>query len=463
MTLAAGRRASRGGALAGAALAAWLGIAGTAWSDTLDEALVAAYLTNPDLDAARAQLRATDENVPQALAGFRPTVVGQAGVQILRGNNKQEGADQDSSISVDSTTTALQLTQNIYAGGGTTAQTSRAENLVKAGRAQLVASEQSVLFNAVQAYTSTWRDRAVLQLALSNEKVLRRQLQQTQDQFAVGEVAKTDVAQAEARLAGALADVEQAKANLAASDASYKQVIGKAPGKLVDPKQVGGLPKDLSEAQTIAEANPQIVQATYNLFAARDNVDVAFANLLPSVDLQGEVGYEDEPRRGVEWQEAASIGVTLTVPLYQGGSEYSLVRQNRETAQQRRSELESANRSVQATVSTAWEQLLAAQAAVTSLEAEVRANQIAFEGVYQEQQVGLRTVIDVLDAQQDLFQSQVNLVRAQAAEVTQSYQLRAATGNLTVVDLGLAVEPYNPEAYYDRNRTRLFGIDGSAG
>ena len=164
----------------------------------------------------------------------------------------------------------------------------------------------------------------------------------------------------------------------------------------------------------------------------------------------------------IDWRQSASVALNLSVPLYQGGAEYSRVRQNRETVQQQRNQLESANRSVQANVATAWDQLLAAAAAVSSFRDAVRANQIAFDGVEQEQRVGLRTVIDVLDARQDLFASQVNLVRARAAEVVSSYQLRASVGQLTVAELKLPVEPYQPDNYYARNRDRLFGLDGGA-
>lgn len=444
--------------------AAWLarvaGIAlvGGVWAadlraDTLNEALVAAYLGNPDLEAARAELRATDELVAQALSGWRPSVFIDGELQSVRGQTSNGDLDTNPAGA------ALTLRQNLYAGGGTQAQISRAEHLVRAGRANLVATEQAILLDAVRAYTAAWRDLAVLNLALNNEQVLRRQLQQTEDQFAVGEVARTDVAQAEARLSRSRSDVEVAKADLAASNAEYRRVVGRLPTQLADPTRLRDIPPTIDEAQALAEANPNVVAATYQLFAARDDVDVAFADLLPSLDLQADAGVTDEPRAGTDWERAASIGLNLSIPLYQGGAEYSAVRQNRQTVQQRRGELESSNRSVQANVTSAWERLVAAAASVESFRDEVRANGIAYEGVNQEQQVGLRTVIDVLDARQDLFESEVNLVRARAVEVESSYALKAAAGQLTVVDLALPVEPYQPTVYYERNRNRLFGID----
>jgi TolC family type I secretion outer membrane protein len=426
-------------------------------ADTLNEGLVAAYLSNPDLEAARAEQRANDELVPQALSGWRPQVFAGGGLQ------RQWGQTDVGDLDLTTKSTSLTVSQSLYAGGATIANTSRAENLVSAGRAQLVATEEQVLLNSVTAYVAAWRDRAVLDLALNNEQRLRRQLQATRDRFQVGEVARTDVAQAEASLAGARSDVEVAKANLAASNATYRQVIGKDPVKLTDPTPLKRLPATLDQSQAIAQSNPSITAASFQLFAARDNVDVAFANLLPSLDLQGQLEYADDPQVSLSWERRATIGLNLSVPLYQGGAEYSRVRQNRQIAQQRRKDLESSNRSVQASVTTAWEGLLAATAAIESLKAEVKANDIALEGVQQEALVGSRTVLDVLDAEQALFVSQVNLVRARASEVTASYQLKSAIGELTVMALDLPVDPYNPELYYNAVRNRLFGIDDYTG
>jgi TolC family type I secretion outer membrane protein len=426
-------------------------------ADTLNEGLVAAYLSNPDLEAARAEQRANDELVPQALSGWRPQVFAGGGLQ------RQWGQTDVGDLDLTTKSTSLTVSQSLYAGGATVANTSRAENLVSAGRAQLVATEEQVLLNSVTSYVAAWRDRAVLDLALNNEQRLRRQLQATQDRFQVGEVARTDDAQAEASLAGARSDVEVAKANLAASNATYRQVIGKDPVKLTDPTPLKRLPATLDQSQAIAQSNPSITAASFQLFAARDNVDVAFANLLPSLDLQGQLEYADDPQVSLSWERRATIGLNLSVPLYQGGAEYSRVRQNRQIAQQRRKDLESSNRSVQASVTTAWEGLLAATAAIESLKAEVKANDIALEGVQQEALVGSRTVLDVLDAEQALFVSQVNLVRARASEVTASYQLKSAVGELTVMALDLPVDPYNPELYYNAVRNRLFGIDDYTG
>lgn len=440
------------------ALVALLASPWTAGAETLEEALVDVYVGNPELAAGRARLRATDELVPQALAGWRPTITADTGVEGVTGQSRSSATGQQ--LDIDRTTRRIgaQIRQNLYAGGATTAATSRAENLVRAERANLVALEQRVLLDAIDAYTAVWRDRAVLDLALNNEQRLRRQLQATRDRFQVGEVARTDVAQAEARLSRARADVEAAKANLAASTAFYERVVGKEPGRLAKPTRLTALPRTLAEARSIAAQNPQIIATTFSLAAAQDDVDVSFAGLLPSVDLLARADRVEEPQATLSWQRSASIGLSVTVPLYQGGAEYARVRAARQTVEARRNDLEAAHRTVQQSVASAWDRLLAATAAIAALRAEVRANDIALQGVQEENLVGARTVLDVLDAEQELFTSRVNLVRAEREEILASFQLKAAIGELTTEGLGLPVERYDAERNYRTTRNRLMGL-----
>lgn len=431
-------------------------LAGAADAASLREALVTTYLTSPQLESGRSELRQVDELVPQALSGYRPSL-------FLNGDltaEKTTARALNNVVRQDRSGKSVNLTlrQNLYSGGGTQAQVSQAENQVRAQRARLYGLEQQVMLDAVDAYTAAYRDQVVLDLALNNEERLKRQLEATRDRFEVGEVARTDVAQAEARLSRARADVEQAKADLASSRAFYERVVGEAPSKLEEPKVLRELPKTETETRAIAAQNPDIIAATFDLYAARDNVDVQFSSLLPSLDLQGVLEYADQPTANTEWGRTALFGLNLSVPLYQGGGEYSRVRESRQRVRQQRDNLESAQRSVQELVTASWERLLAATAAIDAFQAEVRANQIALEGVEQEALVGARTVLDVLDAEQELFTSQVNLVRASREEILASYQLKLAIGQLTVEGLELPVEPYDAVAYYDRNRTRLFGI-----
>jgi TolC family type I secretion outer membrane protein len=426
-----------------------------AGATSLRDALVTTYLTSPELEAGRSELRQVDELVPQALSGYRPSLFlnGELAGERARTRQIEDFNQNRFTRAVD-----LTLRQNLYSGGGTQAQVSQAENQVRAQRARLYGLEQQVLLDAVDAYTASYRDQSVLDLALNNEERLQRQLEATRDRFEVGEVARTDVAQAEARLSRARADVEQAKADLASSRALYQRVIGEAPSKLEEPKVLADLPESEDDTRALAEQNPDIIAATFDLYAARDNVDVQFSSLLPSLDLQGQLAYALDPTANIERDKGASLGLNLSIPLYQGGGEYSRVRESRQRVRQQRDVLESAHRGVQELVTSSWERLLAATAAIDAFEAEVRANQIALEGVQQEALVGARTVLDVLDAEQELFTSQVNLVRARREEIVASYQLKLAVGQLTVEGLELPIEPFDPVAYYDRNRTRLFGV-----
>ncbi|MFO1074085.1 MAG: TolC family outer membrane protein [Geminicoccaceae bacterium] len=443
----------------GAVLALCLALHGVpAVAVTLEDAMVTTYLTSSRLESGRDQLRQTDELVPQALSGYRPNLFLNGSVEAVQGTVNTDSTGVISNNRSGKATT-VQLRQNIYAGGGTQAAVSRAEHQVTAERARLLGLEQQVLLDAVDAYTAVYRDQEVLALALNNEQRLQRQLEATRDRFQVGEVARTDVAQAEARLARARADVETAKADLAASRALYRRVVGEEPRSLVQPLTLHALPSSSEEAEALAANSPDVLAATFALYAARDDVDVNFSTLLPSVDLQAEAGYADQPTATTSWSRSAAVGVNVSIPLYQGGADYSRVRQSRQLVRQRRSELETTHRSVQEVVSASWERLLAATAAIEAFKSEVRANRIALEGVQQEALVGSRTVLDVLDAQQELFTSQVNLVRAQREEVVASYQLKLAVGQLTVSQLNLAVQPFDSQTYYNRQRTRLFGLD----
>jgi TolC family type I secretion outer membrane protein len=435
------------------AATAWLAGTSSGGAQTLEDALVSAYLTNADLQAQRAALRSTDELVPEALSAWRPTLA----IQSTLAHTQADTSAGEANFSEKSG--SLTLHQEVYSGGQTVANTQRAERLVRVERARLQAIEQNVLLDAVTVYTNMLASQAVLDFSIQNENRLRRQLQATRDRFQVGEVTRTDVAQAEARLSGATADRVQAEGDLATARSDYRRVINQEPGKLVVPPPLKQLPANLSEAHQLAEGgNPNIAVAQYNLAAARADVDVALSALYPRVSIQGELNYTDEPNAVLDWQKSASIGANVTVPLYQGGGEYARVRQTKQTVRQRQDDLESTFRSVRNEVTNAWQALETATSRITSIGSQVRANEIAVEGSRQEALVGQRTTLDVLDQESDLFSSQVDFVRARRDQVTASYRLKAAVGELTVASLALPVQPYNPEAYYKDVRNRLFGL-----
>jgi outer membrane protein len=432
---------------------ALLGGGARAAAQTLEDALVSAYLTNPDLAAQRAALRATDELVPQALGGWRPTLEVDSGVTYN---------DIDSSSGANNfttTTNSLSVDQELYSGGETVANTERAERLVRLERARLHAIEQNVLLDAANVYTNVLAAQAVLDFATQNESRLRRQLQATQDRFEVGEVTRTDVAQAEARLSGAVSNRVQAEGDLTVARADFRRVINQEPGTLVVPRPLAVLPANEAEALQIAEVgNPNIIAAQFDLAAARAEVDIAQSALYPRLSVRGELTYTENPNAVLDWRRDALIGANLRVPLYQGGGEYARVRQTKQTVRQRQDDLEATFRSVRNEVTNSWETLITATTRIDSITAQVRANEIAVEGARQEALVGQRTTLDVLDQESDLFASQVDLVRARRDQIVASYRLKAAVGELTVAGLDLPVEPYDSEAYYADVRNRWIGL-----
>jgi TolC family type I secretion outer membrane protein len=447
------------------------GIGGSAAAQTIDDALAAAYRSNPQLLSARAQLRALDEGVPAALSGWRPTVtlngsIGKSYDVNRSRSNTTPGPGYVTTVldryrTPDSAN--IQVTQPLYRGGQTLASVSQAENNVQAGRAALVATEESVLLQAATAYANLLRDQATLDLSINNEQVLRAQLEQTQNQFEVGQVTRTDVSQAEARLQQGVAARIQAEGNLASSRAAYEQVIGEpAPARVSPPHLPPHLPTSDAQVRKEAGNNPNIVAARYNEKAAADAVDAFLGQKLPQVNLTGIVQRNTETGGGVSrgvQQDDATVAVTVTMPLYQAGLIDAEARQAKQTAGQRRIDIQTQERSIDASAVQNWDLLNSARAQVASFQAQVRAAEIALEGVQQEQRVGLRTVIEVLNAEQDLFSARVSLVGAQRDEVVFAYQLSASVGTLLASELNLPVELYDPVSHYNEERGRWFGTN----
>ena len=438
-------------------------MANPSFAQTIDEALAAAYRSNPQILAERARLRATDEGVPRALSNWRPVVTlqGQAGQgrDTVRTDTTAGSVTRDGSR--DPYLAQLQISQPLYRGGRTEAEISRAENLVQRGRAQLHAIEQQLLFDAATAYLDVLRDQAVLDLTINNEQVLQRQLAATRDRFQVGEVTRTDVSQAESRVARARADRIQADGNLTSTRANYLKVIGSAPGQLVVPQPLPNLPETDQAVLEGAGNNPNVISARFNEKAAQDDIDLVYGEKLPTVSLTGNLARQHETSNvGVE-RDVAEALVVVTVPLYQGGSVDARVRETKQTAGQRRIEVDDSLRQAREQATRSLETLTTGRARVTAFREEIRAAQIALEGVEQEARVGSRTVLDVLDAEQELLNARVNLVRARRDELVAAYALAASIGRLTARDLGLSVDVYDPTAHYNQTRNRWYGTDPS--
>ncbi len=426
-------------------------------AQTLSEVLVETYRTNPELQAQRAELRSIDEAVSQAYARYRPNV---AIVGRSSGTQTETSSDNpllEGSESLFTNSVELNVTQNLYEGGGTVAAIDSAVRQVGEARAVLQSVEQQVFLDAVTAYTDVVAARRVVELAINNENRLERQRQATLDRFEVGEVTRTDVAQAEARLAGAVSDRIAAQGELAQAISRFAAVVGFRPDELTTRFPEVTRPASLIEAQARGEKNPQLTAAEFAVDVALADVRAAQADLLPTLDLEGSLAYIDEPSDTIDNQTEARIAAVLTIPLYQTGAEFSQVRQQKQILEQRRRELDQARRVVTQNVTAAWEGLQTASATARSFEEQARANRIALEGVQTEAQVGARTVLDVLDAEQELFEAEVDLVDARATEVVALYTLRSAMGELTAAALGLDVEIYEPSDHFRTVRTQAFG------
>jgi len=437
----------------------------SAHADTLDGALVLAYQNNPTLNSQRASVRATDEGVPQALSGYRPRVTfnGTVGSQYTDSTTRSAtlGATY-TQLSGNMTPSSLGVTatQTLYNGFQTANRTRQAESQVQAARETLRVTEQAVLLSAVTAYMNLLRDTAILDLQRRNVEVLQEQLRQTRDRFNVGEVTRTDVAQSESRLAAGRSQVLSAEATYKASVATYRQVIGVEPGKLAAGSPVDRFsPRDLTGSIGVATAtHPLVTTAEYNLDAALQQVKVAEGALYPTLSVQGNVqqAYESSLLQ-LRTFNASVIG-QLTVPIYQGGAEYSLIRQAKETMGQRRLDLDTARDQVRQNVVQSWGQLDAAKANIEATQAQVQASEIALNGVREEARVGQRTTLDVLNAQQELVNARVSLVSAQRDRVVASFTLLAAVGRLSPQILGLRVPTYDSGVHYHQVRDTWAGV-----
>jgi outer membrane protein len=456
----------RGGAAAVALAAATLAAGLDARADTLEWALVQAYQNNPSLNAQRAALRAIDENVPQALSGYRPKLSITANAGYNYENATQEfvigGALTQTQFAETfvSRSVGANATQTLFNGFQTANRTRQAESQVDAARETLRVTEQQVLLDAATAYMNLLRDEAILELNRSNVQVLTEQLKQTRDRFQVGEVTRTDVAQAESRLAAGRSGLLGAQSNYVTSQANYRRVIGVNPGRLAPGTPVDRLsPRTLQRAIVVGQAqNPSVLAAMYGVDVAKLAVKINEGALYPNLTLQANAFAGQLPQFEFVKEMSASVVGQLTIPIYQGGAEYSAIRQSKETLGQQRLNLDVNRDQARATVVQSWGQLDAAKAQIESTTAQVNAAEIALNGVREEARVGQRTTLDVLNAQQELVNARVALVTAQHDRVVASYTLLAAVGGLSMKHLGLDIVVYDPMVHYQQIRDAWAGV-----
>ena len=442
---------------------AFAGFSVSVHAETLGQALIEAYRKNPTLNSARAGQRATDEVVPQALSGWRPTVSATGAAGQVFSNTTFPTTGVYSSTTQENVT--IKLDQPIFRGFRTVEGTAKAESTVQAGREQLLGTEETVLFNAARAYLDVIRDRQIVAIRQRGVGVFQGQYRGTNERFKAGELTRTDVAQTNAGLAGARGLLALAVANLKASEAAFVQVIGHQPGKL-DGAPMAKLPRTLDEALNIAhETNPQILAAAYAADAAGHNIGVVGSALLPQADLQGiysltgNQGYSASSTTALPNDTSAlTLQGVVTVPIYEAGLVYSQVRQAKQQASQSRLNVIDAVRQVRQAVATAWGNLVAAQQSVVANGTNVSASQLALDGMREEYKVGSRSTLDVLTAEESLITAQVAQVTAQHDQVLASYQVQSSIGHLTGRHLRL-VPVYDPTENYNNVRNKWIGLD----
>jgi outer membrane protein len=436
-------------------------------ADTIEAALVRAYQNNPQLNAQRAQVRITDENVPQALSGYRPkvAVTASAGFQYTDSLSTQGGdlnnlvktpiAGGNAPRSVGAT-----HTQTLFNGQQTANRTRAAEGQVSGAREALRALESSVLLSGATIYMDYLRDSAIVEVQKSNVRVLEQTLKQTRDRFNVGEVTRTDVAQSEAQLAAGKTQLLTAEANLTTTRSNFRRIIGNepqalAPGSPVDRFLPGTLPAAVELGLT---QNPNVTASMFGIDVSYLQVKVAEGALLPTVTFQAAVQQSYEQSL-IQYRSLGASAITqLSVPIYQGGGEYSLIRQSKETLAQQRLALEQVRDQTRANVVTAWGQLVAGKAQVASAQSQVQASEIALNGVREEAKAGQRTTLDVLNAQQALVNARVALVTAQHDRVVASYSVLDKVGRLSPVVLKLPTTVYDPSVHYHQVRDSWAGV-----
>src|SRR5437762_2759980 len=447
--------------------AACLGLATVAArAETVPEALVKAYQSNPQLNAERARQRSTDENVPQALAGYRPQIVASlsGGLQAVR-NLLPDNTVQ--SATLKPWTIGVTVTQTLFNGFKTANSVRVAELQVQSGREALRNVGQGVLLDAVTAYTNVLANQSLVTAQRANVAFLRETLGITQKRLNAGDVTPTDTAQAEARLSRGLADLNAAEVALAISQATYTQVIGNPPALLSPAETVDRyLPRSRDDATGLAfREHPAVMAAGFDVDVASTSIRVAESSLMPTITVQGSVSRsrDADPTLSTFGTDQASVVGALNQPIYDGGTAASQTRQAKEVSAQSRLVLDQVRNQARTAAVSAWVANEGAKIAVTASESEVRAATVALQGVQREAAGGQRTTVDVLNSQQDLISAKARLIGAQRDRVIASYTLLAAIGRLDVKTLSLNTPDYLPEVHYHQVRDAWHGLRTPSG
>ena len=434
-----------------------------AFAETITGALAKAYQFNSTLNSARAGVRVTDENVPLAKSGYRPTITGSASTNYS--STRSNTGARSGTVDVGSYSIGIQINQTIFDGFQTRNNVAAAEAQVRASNYNLLNTEQNILYNAAAAYMDVIRTRQIAALTEQNLQFLTEQVRAARSRFDVGEGTRTDVAQAEASRSQAVANVSAARAQALAAAATYRQIVGEEPGKLNGTAPLAKmLPRNLNSAMDMANArHPAILATQAAVDAASFSVKSAEGALLPQLSASAGVQrnyshYSPDLSSSTGTSDSASVGATLTIPLYQGGRVSATVRQNKENLGQARIEVDVSRDSVRQTLTSSWSTYTAAQESVVANRDLVNAARLALNGVIEERNVGQRTTLDVLNAQADVITAQIEQANAERDVVVASYAILLAVGELNSDRLGLQVTKYNPREHYDAVKDKWIGL-----
>lgn len=423
---------------------------------SLNEALVSSYQTNPYIKSGIEALQSVDEEMPSAISGALPS----ASAAMQRGKKNSKVGDTDTSGITD--TKAIEISQPLFKGGHTYASIKKAKNDIMAAREQLRNTEQQVLLAAVEAYMDVVSNTEVYELAKNNQSVLKHHLEETKTRFDLGELTQTDVAQSKASLAKASSDLISAQRSLESSKAAYTKTIGQPPIDVSIPLIPIEINGSSDELINIALANNPIIKiAEYNFNSAKDDITIQKSSLLPQLSAFA----SKERQQGLLTSSARTtitdsdtVGINLAIPIYQAGSEYAGVRQAKHIAGRNSYNLSIARNEVKEAVIKAFHDFRVAQSLIESNQSSVDAFSVALEGTQQEANAGLRTNIDVLDAEQALFDAKSNLIKSRRDEIVSSYNLLSQLGKLSAKELGLKVDIYNPEENYNKVKYQIIGF-----
>ena len=445
--------------LSGLFLTTSLCFAGNAQAEDIFEILSQTYNTNPTLQSERAYLRSIDENVAIAKSGYRPTV-SLNGAYHDGENNIKKGVGSDGGYNTLSG--SANVSQPVFSGFSTVNSVKAADRTVRAAQNSLSNVEQNILLQAATAYLDVMQNQAIVDLQKNNEKLLKTKLDETLERFKVGEVTRTDVSQARARHSQAIADRIASEGTLQSSIAYYIELIGSEPKKLVEPVKMNEfLPKSYDEALKIAQDNSFTIKQAKNLYAAKGyEVYANTGALFPTLSLDGTIGRNKSEQGSIDTTtENAEWGINLSVPLYDGGADRARIRQSKYQKWQAQEDVLEAKRAVKSSVQSTWETMKSNESQLKAIEAQIKANEIALEGVQKEEALGNRTILDVLDAYQELLNSRVNDVKARRTYYVSAMNLLASMGKMTAKDLHLNVELYDADKYYQETKDKWFSLN----